>query len=397
MQDDKQLITEDASGEQTADLSGERLGLPSASDTAAWNCPGKWNLMRECGPKISRYVPDELTESGIRIHKARHLGVPMDLSDDELDIFNKSIAYEDRLVQDWMAAYDIKDCNQVEREERFFLHDPATMQPIASGQLDSFYLAPPYALIVDRKTGFCSNLVPSARNTQLRVQAVLLWREYDNLETIRVAFDKSRFSPKNADWCDYTGTDLQFSHDWILYWLGWTRQPEAPRFPGQHCTHCPVKGFCVEAGSYAMLPSVVAARALASSTDIAAMVGALKPVDLVKLWETKSVIEKILKEVVSRLKGMPTEQLKELGLELGKGRAMNPITKTKECFDFLKGVQMWKEEDLWAALEFSNTALAELAMKDKDLSKDAASKWVRVALAEFITASTAEAPLKRIA
>lgn len=365
-----------------------------------WNCPGSWRLRQTMSDEELERAnkPNEYTESGSRIDKAREEGIPMDLDEEEIELYQNGLKFEDLLVQGWLAAVGEENCVEGTHKERLFLNHPETMAPICSGESDVHYVTEAKlknVLIVDWKL-VGPNVPPATRNTQLRILAVLKYRDMDNVAGIRVAINRCMDKVGARDYCDYTPDDLERSEQWIMQHLWLSQQEDAALTPGPHCLHCPCAGFCPQSASYAMLPSVIATRALPSSTDVQAMVAALRPPDLVKVWEMRTVIEKILKEVISRLKAMPPEQLKELGLELGKGRAMNPITKTKECFDFLKTVQLWNEEDLWGALSFSNTDLAAIAIKEKNLSKDGASKWVKTVLQEFMTQDTAEAPLKRI-
>lgn len=384
-------------------MSDPRLGLPSASLTWFWNCPGSWRLRQSMSEADLERAnkPDEYTISGSKIDKSREEGIPLDLTDEELELYQNGVKFEDLLVQGWLTAIGQENCIEGRHKERLFLNHPETMAPIVSGESDVHYITESknrknrYVLIIDWK--LVGPNVPAATvNKQLRVLAVLKWRDLDDIAGIRVAINRCMDKVGARDYCDYTPHDLERSEQWIMQHLWLAQQEDAPLTPGAHCLHCPCNTICPQAASYALLPSVVATRALASSTDIAAMVAALKPVDLVKLWESKSTIEKILKEVVARLKAMPADQLMELGIELGKGRALNPIVKTRECFEFLKTVQLLPEEELWAAMKFSNADIAAIVSKDKSITKDAATKWVRTVLADFMDSSTAEGSLKRI-
>lgn len=370
--------------------------------TYFWNCPGSLRLRDTLtdAELTKANEPDEYTISGSKIDKSREEGFPLDLDENELELYQNGLKFEDKLVQDWLAAIGAQECEEGPHKERLFLNHPETMAPILSGESDVHYMAlangQKHGLIIDWKL-VGPNVPAATRNTQLRILGVLKYRDTDDIAGIRVAINRCMDKVGARDYCDYTPMDLERSEAWIMQHLWLSQQEDAPLTPGQWCLHCPCNAICPMAGSYALLPSVVATRALASSTDVSAMVAALKPADLVKLWENKSLIEKVLKEVVSRLKAMSTDELTALGLGFGKGRAMNPIVKTKECFDFLKTVQGLPEPELWAAMEFSNTKIADMVRADKNLTKEGAANWVKTALAEFIKPDTAEAPLKRIA
>lgn len=370
--------------------------------TYFWNCAGSLRLrnsMTEAELKKAD-EPDEYIISGNKIDKSREEGVPLDLNNDELELYQNGLKFEDQLVQAWLAKTGAQDCEEGPHKERLFLNHPETMAPILSGESDVHYVSQhpegKHVLIIDWKL-IGPNVPAAPRNRQLRILTVLKYRDMDGILGIRSAINRCGDKVGARDYVDYTPNDIERSEAWILQHLWLSEQEDAPLTPGAWCYHCPCNAICPMAGSYSLLPSVVATRALASSTDVSAMVAALKPADLVKLWENKSLIEKVLAECVKRLKSLPSEQLTALGLGFGKGRAMNPIVKTKECFDFLKDVQLLPEAALWAAMEFSNTAIADIVRADKDMTKDGAAKWVKTVLAEFMEQSTAEAPLQRIA
>lgn len=378
----------------------ERGGLPSASKLERIvACPGSVPLENTLPEKEREVIdaPDEQAERGTRIHKARETGNVLELNEEELDTYKRGLKFENDLLIAWKDAYGIHR-QEEHKEERIWLHDP-DLNTIASGRLDVFYLSlPDDALAIDWKSSYCTNLIPSSRNFQLRLQAVLLRQEY-GVKRVRVAFDKPKVKWDQTDYTDYTEQDLIYAQQQIEFYLWQSRQEDAPRRAGQWCQWCPCKAFCPEAGAHSMLPSVIAGRAvqIESKEDAELAVATLAPADLLKVWQVSGVVTKIVEAVKRRLKGMTEAELTELGLVLAPGMNLDPITGTEACFKFLKDVQNWSEADLWAALTFSKGKLATIARKEKGLSSDEKAKgWIRQALAEYISPQQSEAIIRKI-
>lgn len=382
------------------DNQSERGNLPSASKLERIvACPGSIALENTLPEKEREIidVPDEQAECGIRIHKARETGNVLELTEEELETYKRGLKFENDLLIAWKDAYGIHRQDE-HKEERIWLFD-RDLNTLASGRLDVFYLnLPDDALCIDWKSGYATNLVPSARNFQLRLQAVLLWQEY-GVKRVRVAFDKPKVKWENTDYCDYSESDLQYALQQIEFYLWQSRQEDAPRRAGAWCRYCPCQAFCREAAAYSMLPSVIAGKALAieSKEDAEKAVAVMTLPDLFKIWSASGVIDKIISAVFKRLKSMTPEQLAEVGLELGPGRDNSKITDVVGAYRFLNEVQKWDAKELWAAMNLSKTAIAKIARKEKNLSSDEkARNWVKAALAEYITPATSEGVLRKL-
>lgn len=379
----------------------ERSGLPSASDAAFWGCSGKQNLWAASGyPEASG---DDWSTRGDRIHLAFQTGNTLELADEEeLETYQTGLQHLEQLITAFCEFYGVprETITEGEREARFWMHDPDTLSPIVSGKLDRHWTALSYelALIVDLKTGFTPTLPPSPRNTQLRVQLGCLKHEFPSIKRARVALCKPKSKAGATDYCDYGENDIRYAEAWVLHHVWLSRQPDAPRTPGPHCGYCPCKASCPEAGAYAMLPSVVASRAVAGlqEFDVETAVAAMPPADLIKIFAASSVIGKIVDAVKARLKSMPDEQLETLGLMRGKGREIRTVSRMQDLFESLTQAG-WDEAELFASMDISMTTLEKLARKYKGLSSDKAAKeWVNTTLAKYITTTTSEQPLKPI-
>ena len=326
-------------------------------------------------PPEADSAPDEAALRGTRIHAALETGKFDDLAQDEAEDAQKMVESEKAIHNKWCADNAIT-CNDppAGKEVRLWLNDPETMEPVLSGKLDLFYVTGDCACVIDFKSGaWNTRLTPSQRNFQLRVQAVLLWREFDGIKKIRVAFAKPN---SFLDFTDYTATDLAYSEAEIMHTIWRTKQPGAPRRAGLHCRWCKAKAFCVESGAFAMLPSRVPVAGMSSTADVTALVETMTPDDLVAIFKKSSVISKILDAVKDRLKGMSAGELQVLGLGKKPGRKLDPITNPLQAYLLLKrdGIP---EADMWAALNFSKPKLVEAVRKSKaGMTKKQIESWL---------------------
>lgn len=383
------------------DASDVRLGLPSASKLErVCLCPGSENFIRTL--PMDRLLadgekPDELAERGTKIHRARETGVILDLSDEEHEIYEAGLAYEAKQVNKWKETYGLTEVVEGKRELRLWLHDPTTMKPIGSGQLDVHYHTPDwrYALVVDWKTGFLTHLTGATGNWQLRLQAILLWIEHPEIEMIRVSFAKALFKKAKLDYCDYSAQDCKYALDSVLFHLWEARQEDAVRHAGRWCRYCPARGFCPQAAALCLLPKTIAKSTLIGMDSAEAVASNDVTLASVKfLWQEASVIREILTAVTDRLKGMADEDLAKIGLTHGEPRILTPITDTGGAFKFLTTVQGWPEPDVWAAMKFGNGEVEALAQREEALSnRKAAGAWRKEAMAEFITVKECEKPI----
>ena len=372
----------------------ERLNLPSASQNCFWNCPGQANLMAAAGYPES--PENEYAAVGTKLHTAFETGNTLELDEEQEETYKQGLVFLDSLLAEWLAMIPNSEWTEGPREERCWIRDEE-MNPIASAKLDRHYISGEYAYAIDFKSGFVPNMAPSPRSTQLRIQALCLKAEHPELKSIRVAFCKAKLRYGADDYCDFTEEDLARAEQWLMQHLWLSKQPDAPRTPGPHCGYCPAKAFCREAASYSMLPSVIAKNALPNGDfDVDLAVAQMAPVDLVRVWQSSSLIKGILTAVQSRLKAMPDDDLTALGITRGKGRENHNITNIAGALAYLRDQGMSVEQTL-SCLEFSNTKLAKQLRAEKGLPSDkAATLFLKQQLAPFITVSESEKPLKEL-
>lgn len=382
-----------------------RLGLPSASATWFWQCPGSWNLRNSIPPDQLAAADnnDEFTAMGSRVDKARETGNPLPLSEEEEKLYQNGMKFEAAIVEQWKADVlrEEPEAQFVEGpvKQRLWANDPETLEPVVSGESDVHYLTSPvpsHILICDWK--LVGRRVSRAEsNTQMRILAVLKWRDMDGIQCIRVALNRCLGFGSVNDYCDYREPDLLRSEAWMHQHLWLSRQPDAPLRAGPWCDYCPCKAFCAQAGAYSLLPSVMVQRLDSEVFDAPKQVALLEPADLLKIWKSEAVITKIFKAVKERLKGMSTRELEDLGLKPGKGREMPSIPNPHACFEFLQK-EGWGEPEIHDCMKFSLEALSDRAKYLKSLPSDKAAKaWVKETLAQFIRITEAEPPLKEIA
>jgi hypothetical protein len=373
----------------------ERLDLPSASSfEIVVACPGQPNLKAELPDNVVEVV-DDLAPVGERIHKARETESAVELDLDEFEIYTAGREYEEKLIAAWRSQMNLVRYEEGARELRLWLHDDSAERAV-SAKLDVHYLGwdaddALHVLICDWKTGWSWNLTPSQRNWQLRVQGVLIWREHNGVQSVRVGFVKPIATSDRLDFTDYFPSDLEKSQEAIFQAVWLSKQPDAQRVAGNHCNYCPCKSICREAAAWALLPSVVNQKInVASPKDIAFLVEQMTNEDLALVHRRAGVIVKILESVKARLKTLSDEDLTAIGLTKVPGRRLDPIVKTKEAFDFLRQKYNISEAELWASLSFSKGELVDALRRDQGWAKKVADGFVRGQLQPFIEEKRAQ-------
>jgi hypothetical protein len=381
-----------------------RAGLPSASKLArVIQCPGSESLIRVLPPDALQTADADDKETAARgtaIHRARELLSDEGLADPEdRDLYNKGLEYERILLKRWMADKGLTQDQVTEgpRENRFWLNDPETMEPLASGQLDVFYMAPPYAFVLDWKALWAWHIPPTPRSAQLRLQAVVLWADRTDITEIRVAYIKPMV-PKGGtdDTCDYTVPDLRFALQHIRYQLWLAQQPDSCRYPGSECRYCPAKAYCREGAAWSLLPSVQKERQYTIiAPDPIALVQTLSPEDLLKLWAMAPLVGKGLDAVKDRLKSFSDEALAKLGLERGLGRALDPIVDVAGWIQAVKAAG-WSDDQIARCLRVAKEDVAEVISEREGIAPKYASKRVSEDFDRFIERKRAEPSIRAI-
>lgn len=341
----------------------ERLDLPSASNfSIVANCPGAPELIRSLPKDRVIELADESTERGLRIHHAWQTGDTSQLSEDELEDYNKTLELAEQSKNQWLKDHKLAAVTTL-KEQRLWYHDAETLQPLTSGQYDDLLLhdGGPFsghAHVRDLKSGWCKNLTPSEQSWQLRLLAVLVWIEYGeqwNLTTVRASFLKPKFYRTAIDTVEYNLSDLARAKTSIDQAIWESQQPYAPRRPGAHCTYCPGKAHCPEAQLYAMIPG----GNINDKEYIEVAVEVATPEMIAAVHRRSKVITKVLDAVKARLKAMPKDQLESLGFKLSEGKKLDPITNTREAFSKLINADTTWIDGVWASMKFGKTELVE--------------------------------------
>lgn len=338
-----------------------RRGLPSASSfSITYHCPGSENLIRSMPVSADPETDNDDAARGSRLHKSWETDDTSELDEEDLGIYTAGVQYKERAVAQWCQDNNITEFKEGPRELRLWLHDPATLRPVTSGMMDWHFIADGHLIVGDYKSLWCRTLTPAHKNWQLRTLVTLLSKEYDGIKSIRAVLVKPIAKGDRTDSVDYSMADIEYAERDIMHSLWKSRQTDAQRIPGNHCTWCRAKSVCCEAMAWALLPSVIASNSTYKAPE-ALNVNLAKPSELVArmsladcsmLQSRSSVIGKILDEVKKRLKKLPEDQLEGLGYRLVDGRKTDTITKPAECLAEIKLLGL-SDEKLWQAVKIN--------------------------------------------
>lgn len=369
-----------------------RLGLPSASsfsrDVA---CPGNRNLiraMRASGEiKGEESSGSELAERGTRIHKSRETGNTFELQADELTAYNDGLKIEQQATRDWQLEFGLQNVTEGERELRLWLHHPLNMKPMLSGQLDVHFLAGnDRAIVHDWKTSSGKSAGDAEDSWQLRIQALLLWKEIPELTDIRAGFIKPEAFGKRVDYVDFNLFDLQNIERAAHYTLWQTQQPDAPVRAGDHCKYCPAKAVCEAAAKEAVSPlQELAPPAPDKITEKTAKeLVRLIPIETVRtVWGKRTAIKNIMEALHARLYDLPQEELYRLDLKKTLGRSADKVRDVKLAFDALVEAGL-PADTLWKCLSLSKTAVVEAFQHELNYRESMAEAVYENVLDDFI-------------
>lgn len=326
------------------------------------NCPG-WRPLAATCPKP---VQNPLAAAGTRMHAAYETEEVEGLAMDEKSITQRLLHMTDNCLKDWLMELP-GDAKPTEyRERRFWVRNPATLEQIASAQLDRCWVCGDRALILDAKTGY-NEVTPSERNWQIRTQALALFHEFPNLGQIRAGIVASRLADK-LDVSNYDQNALRAIQSEIIQADWRAKQPDAARHAGTWCDYCPAKAYCREAATYGNLVTYEF-----QGLDMPALLGRIQqltPKGLAAIHEKASIIAKILDAVKDRMKGLDTELLASLGYVLKKGATQTKVGNTRMALKLLTEPQ-GEEPALMTedqALDFFYPQIPDLAQLVADLN-----------------------------
>lgn len=372
-------------------MNDPRLNLPSASSFSLTAlCAGRETLLRSLPPQPEAI--DEDADRGTKLHAAWEREDTTGLDTEDTDIYERGL----KLVEETVAAWKL-DVGQVvegNREERFYLHN-SSGDIAASGQADRHYLQLDKVLVLDFKSLYAKNLVPSEQNWQAKLLSVLVAREYGSSH-VRFAFLKAMFG--KSDTVDYGPDDLKRAEYSIRQALWESKQPDAQRRAGPHCRFCKANAHCPEAMAWAMLPSVQTGIASQDITpkNAAMLAEGVSLFDCAKIERTKTSRRNLEDACSARLKRQDAETLAAIGLKLGKPQIMRPITNPEAAFNFLRGLGI-PEEKLWSTVNIGNGELAIVVQEELSLkSNKEATEWIRSKLSSCISEVPKAASLEKI-
>jgi len=366
----------------------ERLNLPSASSfDMDVECPGRQNLLRQLrSDGITEKVDEETAaqrERGQRIHAAWATKNTLPLKDEsERRAYLEALALERVILEKW----DAKPIRMLV-EQRLWLNDPTTLEPLLSGQFDRIYVAETRALVLDLKNGFGHYLPPASRSWQLRIYALLAMQEWGGLECVRAGYLCPERFGVTMEWVDFTAEDLSTIHADVLLRLAVTHDPSAERKAGDHCVFCPAKAHCPEAIAMAAPPALVQRPAV----DLAA---SLPLPALAEAWKRKRAITKVFEAIEARLRGLTDEELAGVGLRRAKGRETHRYD-TAPTFNAL--VVMGAEPS--ALLTLTTLPKGELVKhvaEWRGVTEADAERWLAENLSQFQHKTTAKASIVEV-
>lgn len=293
----------------------DRQDLPSASSAQRRRaCPGS----RQAEIDNPKPPTSAIADEGTLIHRAIETVDMTGLTDEQANIAERIIGLMDSAYGKWASSLKGTSLEHMKefREYRFWILHPTTGEKMESAKLDVAHVCGDYGIVIDAKSGFL-DAIPSAKNYQLRMQALALWNAYPNLKEITVSIAQVRFKSR-YDSCVYTQEELLMAQREFMLSDWMSRQPDAPRSAGSHCRYCPAADNCHTAGAYALIAQNSMAVESQDEKAILDRVNSLSHSQLAKLHSYASISTKVFEAAKDRLKGLTEEELNEVGLSKGK-------------------------------------------------------------------------------
>jgi hypothetical protein len=322
----------------TPQLDTERLGLPSGSGAKRWlGCPGSH--------RAERGLPDSQTddaaegemlhavmESPASPHRAK-------LSDEQAHCIEFCRATRLKLSEEILGT----DEPQAFVEERWWLRDTATLEPLASCRIDWAGYTSDAMLILDWKFG--RREVDAADvNDQLRFAAAVAWQEYYP-ESVFVGIVAPRAEGERVTVARFSSAQCQAAHAEMVAGALRAMQPSQPRCPSAGACH-----YCRARGTEACPESI------AETTDLATVSTAeiATPERVAELLEKCELAERVIDAIRSRAKAR---------LEAGEpipGWRLKPGSKQKKIID---QVAAWSRvgQQLIGGAEFAKCCTVSIA------------------------------------
>lgn len=352
----------------------ERLGKWSASSALRIHkCPASVGFVGNL-PEAQRIKSSgDVTASGTRIHEGWENGEDEGLDMTESQILTAIKEMEGKALSEWIKSLPAIGEVTEYREERFWILDEATLEPITSAQVDVAYVCGKSALIIDGKTGYKS-VTPANINRQMMVQAVSLFMD-SGVENIRVAIAAHRWKSVLTQ-ADYNLEALQKAHASIIFDDWRTKQSDAEFSAGTWCEYCPGRGACKHFAVYSMLPSVMAQVSKTKRGAIVASADHLTLEDLAFVERRRGLGEKFYDAVKSRLKLMTAEDLASIGFELKPGNWKSEFKDPGAIMDMLEDMELIKEGEIMEFFDYVNGRMEEKVITRLVLKQKAEGKTI---------------------
>lgn len=312
-------------------------------------------------------------ERGTRIHKARETGNTLELQPDELEAYEKMCRMEARAVEQWQRDFNIEIVpTPILGTElgRLWLHDPDTLAPIVSGEVDLVYRAGRYVLIPDFKSGSGYYAGDIKTNWQGRIYALLVWKEFDPSHVRFVRIFPEAIG-RGIEAVDFSESLLRQIEQAALLAVWKSKQPDAQQRPGWYCALCPARADCRAAARESLLPTI---QREPDFEQTLAKVNTL-PIEMAReVWRRRGEVKKIMDAITARLVKLPDDEKARIGLTMKEGARADYIEQVGDCFNAMLQAG-FAQDDVLSCMTFSKAMLIELIATYRDCSKKEAEEW----------------------
>jgi len=295
------------------------------------------------------------------------------------------------MAEEWAAGRSY----ETTVEKRYWLNDPETMKPVASGRLDELHSIGTQGHLQDFKFGRII-VNHASMNLQLRALAVCLMQDtfYDEI-TVEIIQPRapSEFQRTTAR---YQREHLDMALTEILGLLSMSRDPDAPRIPSlEACRWCKAKAVCPEALSVVHLTTEISPQDL---MEWNVLLGLYQ-----KRWKLAVLIHDAIEQHIKQLLREDPSLSTEIGWELSKPATVREILDNAhaarellELKDPISGQHLISSKELLQIAKFSITKVEKLyRQKTGVMAKDVRGQ-VEMLLGDAIKFSERSGTLKEV-
>ena len=351
-------------------MTDERNGKPSASGFSRLAlCPGSWNLEQTLPPQEE----NKFMALGTAVHAVLAGQADFEtLTEEGQDIATRCLNEFSTMI----GQLDLGERTKEVIEERFWYDD------LFSGAIDRIdFFGDDTAVVTDYKTGRVAQS-NAAENYQLRAYAVLVKKEFPQLNSIFVAIIQPLAAGKTI--AEYNEVDLQRAEDEIVGIVTASKKHDAPRTPSPDaCKWCRAKSICPEVrGTHKELEVVSSA-----------VVPRLSNEEILAIDEKAEVVLDFIEEVRKEMKARMMAGQQFAGRSLTEGRKTRSVTDALAVISALSGVV--EQSDILSCSKLSVTSLEKVYAKAKGLKGKDAKQQFEDALGWLIETTIGEPSIKR--